>query len=169
MKKEGMIKIRFLLSTAVIAAITAGCANNRLASSTTQPAAARDYQALAGTWQLTRGVANGRAVPASEVRRTIVITDGNTFRFPKASGVGTHPTGTFTVDTNTRPKQVDSVGPDGPHAGQVTRGIYEILGANQYRACWSPPGAPRPTEFESPQGSHRVLQYWKKIGPVPSH
>ncbi len=122
MKKEGMIRIRFLLSTAVIAAITAGCANNPLGSSTTQPAAARDYQELSGTWQLTRGVVNGRAVPASEVRRTIVITDGNTFRFPKASGVGTHPAGTFTVNPNTRPKQVDSVGPGGRHAGQVTRG-----------------------------------------------
>ena len=169
MKKEGMIKIRFVLSIGAIAAIAAGCANNALGRSTTQPAAARDYQELSGTWQLTRGLVNGRPVPASQLRKTILITEGNTFRFPKASDVGTHPAGTFTVNPNASPKQVDSVGPGGPHAGQVTRGIYEILGANQYRACWSPPGAPRPTRFESPPGSHRILQYWKKIGPVPSH
>lgn len=169
MKKEDMIRIRSVLSIGAIAAITAGCANNPLGGSTTQPAAARDYQELSGTWQLTRGLVNGRPVPASQLRKTILITEGNTFRFPKASGVGTHPAGTFTVNPNTSPKQVDSVGPGGPHAGQVTRGIYEILGANQYRACWSPPGAPRPTGFESPPGSHRILQYWKKIGPVPSH
>jgi len=169
MKKEGMIRIRFVLSIGAIAAITAGCANNPLGGSTTQSAAAKDYQELSGTWQLTRGLANGRPVPASQQRKTILITDGNTFRFPKASGVGTHPAGTFTLSPNTSPKQVDSIGPGGPHAGQVTRGIYEILGANQYRACWSPPGARRPTAFESPTGSHRILQYWKKTGPVPSH
>jgi uncharacterized protein (TIGR03067 family) len=168
MKKEGMIKIRFVLSIGAIAAITAGCANSPLGGSP-QPAAARDYQELSGTWQLTRAVVNGQSVPESQLRKTILITDGNKFRFPKASGVGTHPAGTFTVNPNTSPKQVDSVGPGGPHAGQVTQGIYEILSANQYRACWSPPGAPRPTGFESPPGSHRVLQYWKKIGPVPSH
>jgi len=80
------MKIRFVLSIGAIAAIAAGCANNPLGESTTQPAAARDYQELSGTWQLTRAVVNGRAVPASQLRKTILITDGNTFRFPKASG-----------------------------------------------------------------------------------
>jgi len=169
MKKEGMIKIRLVLSIGAIAAITAGCANNPLGGVTAPSAAARDYEELSGTWQLTRGVVNGRPVPASQLRRTILITDRNTFRFPKASGVGTHPAGTFTVNPNTRPKQVDSIGSGGPHAGQLTRGIYEILNANQYRACWCPPGAPRPTEFKSLPGSGRILQYWKKIGPAPSH
>jgi uncharacterized protein (TIGR03067 family) len=169
MKKEGMMKIEFVLSIGAIAAIAAGCANNPFGESTTQPAAARDYQELSGTWQLIRAVVNGRSVPESQLRKTILITDGNTFRFPKASGLGTHPAGTFTVKGNTRPKQVDSIGPGGPHAGQVRRGIYEILGANQYRACWSPPGGPRPTEFASTPGSGRILQYWKKTGPVPSH
>lgn len=169
MKKESMMKIGFMLSIGAIAAIAAGCANNPLGESTTQPAAAKDYQEFSGTWQLTRAVVNGRSVPESQLRKTILITDGNTFRFPKASGLGTHPAGTFTVNPNTRPKQVDSIGPSGPHAGQVTRGIYEILGANQYRSCWSPPGGPRPTEFASTLGSGRILQYWKKTGPVPSH
>ncbi len=86
-----------------------------------------------------------------------------------ASGVGTHPAGSFTVNPRTRPKQVDSIAAGGPHAGQLTRGIYEILDANHKRACWGSPGGPRPTEFKSPPGSGRVLQYWKKIGPVPSH
>jgi uncharacterized protein (TIGR03067 family) len=169
MKKEGMIKIRFVLSIGAIAAITAGCANNPLGGSTAQSAAAKDYEELSGTWQLTRGVVNGRPVPASALRNTILITDHNTFRFPKASGVGTHPAGTFTVNPNTKPKQVDSIAVGGVHAGQLTRGIYEILDANHKRACWGLPGGPRPTEFESTPGSHRILQYWKKIGPVPSH
>jgi uncharacterized protein (TIGR03067 family) len=97
-----------------------------------------------------------------------LITDHNTFRFPKASGIGTHPQGTFTVNPDTKPKQVDSIAEGGPHAGQLTRGIYEILDATDKRACWGTPGGPRPTAFNSAPGSGWILQYWKKIGPVPS-
>src|SRR6266699_4810649 len=158
MKKETMIKVMSVLSIAAMAAITASCVNSQLGGSTTQAAAERDYERLTGTWQLTRAVVNGRPVPASVLRRTILITDHNTFRFPKASGVGTHPAGTFTVNPNTRPKQVDSIAEGGPNAGQVTRGIYEILDANHWRGCWSSPGSPRPTDFRSPPGSGRILQ-----------
>jgi uncharacterized protein (TIGR03067 family) len=171
MKKEAMIRIMSLLTAGAMAALTASCVNTEVGGSTpkTFGAAQKDYELLSGTWQLTRGVENGKPVPASVLRNTILITDHNTFRFPKASGVGTHPAGTFTVNPNTRPKQVDSIAVGGPHAGQLTRGIYEILDPTHKRACWGQPGGPRPTEFESPPGSGWILQYWKKIGPVPSH
>ncbi len=144
--------------------------NSKLGGATAQSAAAdRDYDRLTGTWQLTRAVVNGRPVPASVLRKTILITDHNTFRFPKASRVGTHPAGTFTVNPNTRPKQVDTIAEGGSNAGQLTRGIYEILDATHKRACWGPSGSPRPTEFESPPSSGRILQYWKRIAPVPAH
>jgi uncharacterized protein (TIGR03067 family) len=152
-----------------VVAVIAGCSANGTSSSSTPSAAAQtDYQRLSGTWQLTRGVVNGKPVPANVARNTILITDHNIFRFPKASGVGTHPAGTFTVNPATKPKQVDSIAEGGPHAGQLTRGIYEIIDANHKRACWGPPGGPRPTEFTSSPGSGRILQYWKKIGAVPS-
>ena len=165
-----MVKIMSILSFATMAAMTAGFVKTEPGGSMAQSIAARtDYELLSGTWQLTRGVVNGKPVPASVLQNTILITDHNTFRFPKASGVGTHPAGSFTVNPRTRPKQVDSIAAGGPHAGQLTRGIYEILDANHKRACLGSPGGPRPTEFKSPPGSGRILQYWKKIGPVPSH
>jgi len=149
--------------------ITAGCSTSGPSRASTQSAAAqKDYARLSGTWRLTRAIVNGKPVPSSVARNTILITDHNTFRFPKESGVGTHPAGTFTVKPDTKPKQVDSIAEGGPHNGQLTRGIYEILDAAHKRACWGPPGGPRPTEFTSPPGSGRILQYWKKIGPVPS-
>jgi uncharacterized protein (TIGR03067 family) len=163
-----MMKAISILSIGALAAIIAGCLNSEHSGSATQSAAERDYEQLSGTWQLTRGVVNGQPVPAGQLRKTILITDHNTFRFPQASGAGTHPAGGFTVNPNTRPKQVDSIAEGGSHAGQLTRGIYEILDANHKRACWGWPGGPRPTEFESLPGSGRILQYWKKIGPVPS-
>src|SRR6266571_8832667 len=130
-----MIKVTSMLAIGVVAAISASCANNPPGGTTAQsPAAQRDYEVLSGTWQLTRGVVNGKPVSASVARNTILITDHNTFRFPKASGVGTHPAGTFTVNPTVNPKQVDSIAEGGPHAGQLTRGIYEILDANHKRA-----------------------------------
>jgi uncharacterized protein (TIGR03067 family) len=169
MQRGHVFKGTSMLAIAAVAVISAGCANNPMGGTTAQSAAAqRDYDLLTGTWQLTRGVDNGKPVPPSIARNTILITDHNTFRFPKASGVGTHPAGNFTVNPNTRPKQVDTIAEGGPKAGQLTRGIYEILDPTHKRACWGPAGGPRPTEFKSPPGSGRILQYWKKIGPVPS-
>jgi uncharacterized protein (TIGR03067 family) len=164
-----MISVVPLFVAGAVSLMTAGCSTGRLRDSTIQSAAAqKDYERLSGTWQLTRGVVNGKPVLASVARNTILITDHNTFRFPKASGVGTHPAGTFTVNPDAKPKQVDSIAEGGPRAGQLTRGIYEILDVNHKRACWGHPGGPRPTEFKSTPGSGRILQYWKKIGPVPS-
>lgn len=161
------LRTLFIAATAVIAA---GCATNQPSIAPAQSAAAqRDYDLLTGTWQLTRGVDNGKPVPANVARNTILITDHNTFRFPKASGIGTHPAGRFTINPDTTPKQVDSIAEGGPNVGQLTRGIYEIIDPTHKRACWGPPGGPRPTQFRSPPGSHRILQYWKKIGPVPAH
>jgi uncharacterized protein (TIGR03067 family) len=161
------MKVISLLLIGAVTAISAGCVNEQFGGSTTPAAAAeRDYELLTGTWQLTRAVVNGRLVPERVVRNTILITDHNTFRFPRASRVGTHPAGTFTVNAITRPKQVDSIAVGGPHAGQLTCGIYEILDATHKRACWGRPGGPRPTEFRSLEGNDWILQYWKKIRPV---
>jgi uncharacterized protein (TIGR03067 family) len=123
---------------------------------------------MSGTWQLTRGFDNGKPVPANLARNTILITDHNTFRFPKASGIGTHPAGRFSVNPDTRPKQVDRIAEGGPNAGQLTRGIYEITDATHKLRVGVQPVNSHPTEFTSPRGSGRILQYWKKIGPVPS-
>ena len=164
-----MLKAIFILTIGAVAVITTGCETMTSSGLVAQsPAAQKDYELLSGTWQLTRGVDNGKPVAANEVRNTILITDRNTFRFPKVTGAGTAPAGHFTINPNTTPKQVDSIAEGGPHAGQLTRGIYEILDANHKRACWGQPGSPRPTEFTSPPRSGRILQYWKKIGPVPS-
>ena len=131
-----MIKGTLVFVVSAVLLITAGCSTSGPSGSTAQSAAAqRDYERLSGTWQLTRGVVNGKPVPSSVARNTILITDHNTFRFPKASGVGTHPAGTFTVNPDTRPKQVDSIAEGGPHAGELTRGIYEIVDATHKRAC----------------------------------
>jgi uncharacterized protein (TIGR03067 family) len=112
-----------------VSVITAGCSTGELRDSTIQSAdAQRDYERLSGTWQLTRGVVNGKPVLANVARNTTLITDHNTFRFPKASGVGTHPAGTFTVNPDTKPKQVDSFaeGEQNSHHLREAEGFFNI-------------------------------------------
>ena len=163
-----MTKAISIMAIGAVAMSIAGCATNPAGGTAAEsPAAQRDYELLSGTWQLTRAVDNGKPVPASEARNTILVTDRNTFRFPKASSVGTHSAGHFTINPNTAPKQVDSIADGGPNVGQVSRGIYEIPDPTHQRACFGPPGGPRPTEFKSSPGSGQILQYWKKTGPVP--
>ena len=138
-------------------------------SSQQTPQQRRDYERLSGEWQLTRAIVNGKEISESQARRTVLITDGDTFRFPQASGVATHPAGRFVVNPLTNPKQVDSYAIGGKNAGQLTRGIYEIIDATHKRACWAPSGKARPRSFESPPGSNFICQYWSKIGPVPKN
>jgi uncharacterized protein (TIGR03067 family) len=103
------------------------------------------------------------------VRKTVLITDHDTFRFPEDTGVGTAPLGRFTIDPTKTPKQVDSTSLGGPNKGEVTLGIYEVIDANNKRACWAKPGGPRPTDFTSTPGSGRTLQYWRLISKDPGN
>jgi uncharacterized protein (TIGR03067 family) len=128
-----------------------------------------DYDALTGRWQLVASVVDGKPVPEEQVRNTVLITDRDEFRFPADAGVGTAPLGKFTIDPSKNPKQVDSTSFSGPEKGQVSLGIYEIIDANNKRACWAKPGKPRPTSFDSTPGSGWTVQDWrlirKDVGP----
>jgi uncharacterized protein (TIGR03067 family) len=123
----------------------------------------KDYEALTGRWQLVQSIVDGKPVPETELRNTVLITDHDTFRFPADAGVGTAPQGRFTIDPTKNPKEVDSTALAGPNKGEITRGIYEIMDPNNKRACWGRPGGPRPTDFTSAPGSGRTMQYWRLI------
>jgi hypothetical protein len=58
-----MTKATLVLIMSAMALMTAGCPTGMAGAPTTQSAAAqRDYDRLSGTWQLTRGVVNGKPV-----------------------------------------------------------------------------------------------------------
>jgi len=149
-----------LASLAAIAFAIGGAAQTEDAKA---KAIQADYDALTGTWQLVKSVVDGVSVPAAEVKKTVLITDHDEFRFPKDAGVGTAPLGRFTIDPSKTPKQVDSTSFSGPEKGQVSLGIYEVIDANNKRACWAKPGKPRPTSFDSMPGSGWTVQDWRLI------
>ena len=151
-----------------VVALAIGCAQRPAGTATSGGASKtmsvkQDYEALTGRWQLVKSVVDGKPVPEAEVRKTVLITDHDTFRFPADAKVGTAPLGRFTIDPTQNPKHVDTTAAGGPNKGQVTRGIYEIIDANNKRACWGQPGGPRPTDFTSAPGSGRTVQYWRLI------
>lgn len=123
-----------------------------------------DLEKLQGTWQLVSGVVDGKKLPDEEVKNTQIVIKDNTFVLPNVSGVGTSPKGTFIINPNSDPKQVDSTATDGPNVGKVSLGIYEVKGDSQ-KTCFGPPGGPRPTEFSSKPGSGNILQVWKRVNP----
>jgi uncharacterized protein (TIGR03067 family) len=125
----------------------------------------KDYERLAGTWRLASAVEDGKPVPEEQIKNTRLITKGDTFVIEGDTSLGTSPAGTFKIDPTKRPKAVDSLQGKGPQKGETVLGIYEILDANTKRACWAPPGQPRPTAFESKPGSGHLLQVWKRVSP----
>ncbi len=142
-----MWRMSLVLAVTVGGLFVAGCESSKASVSSRT-----ELDKLQGTWQLVSGTVDGRALPDDEVRRTQIVTRGNTFVFPNAAGVGTSARGTFTVNPDTTPKQVDSTATDGPNAGRVSRGLYEVSGDNQ-RTAFGPPG------------SGTILQVWRRIGP----
>ena len=85
-----------LLAAAGMVYLSGGCASSGDAA---RSAAQRDYELISGTWRLSSAVVNGKPVPPAELKNTILITDGDTFRFPQDNGVGTHPAGNARTPT----------------------------------------------------------------------
>jgi uncharacterized protein (TIGR03067 family) len=125
----------------------------------------KDYERLSGRWRLVSAIEDGKEVPADEVKKTELITKGDTFTILGDSKLGTSPSGTFKIDPSKTPKTVDSLQGKGPNKGETILGIYEIIDDNNKRACWAPPGKPRPTDFTSKPGSGHLLQVWKRERP----
>ena len=123
----------------------------------------KDYERLTGTFQLVSGTIDGKPVAEDVLKQTRLVTDMNKFSVSFGGEAGTSAAGTFTIDPTKNPKTADSLQGAGPDKGKTLLGIYEILDDNHKRACWAPPGKPRPTSFTSEPGSGHILQVWERI------
>src|SRR5260370_22729696 len=65
----------------------------------------------------------------------------------------------ITIDPAKKPKTIDYQMTDGFTKGEKQLGIYEVDG-DTFKACFSSPGAERPTDFKP--GDGRTTSVWKR-------
>jgi len=71
---------------------------------------------------------------------------------------------TVKIDPTTTPKSQDDLLTTGPDKGKTRLSIYEVKG-DTYRVCIAAPDKPRPTAFESKEGSGHSLYTFKRAKP----
>jgi uncharacterized protein (TIGR03067 family) len=130
--------IRTLLAAAALAGLSARA-----------PAADDDVKKLQGTWTIVSIEVDG-AKPTGpkvdEVLKTGTLTfDGNTLqtKFPMKSDKGT-----FKLDPDKKPKQIDVEFEGRGKNGKPDLGIYEFDGET-LKLCFVSGGGPRPTGFKT--------------------
>jgi len=123
-----------------------------------QPSAAApktDLDRFQGTWYLVAAVEDGNVLPEGKVKQETIVVKGDTFLFPGKAEDATSKSGTFKLDENKTPKEMDTIS----KAKEVMLGIYR-MDDNGYKVCFAPAGKPRPTDFASQPGSGYILQSW---------
>jgi uncharacterized protein (TIGR03067 family) len=114
-----------------------------------------DLERFQGTWYLVAAVEDGNVLPQDKVKQETIVFKGDTFNFPGAAADATSKAGTFKLDENKTPKEIDSISTD----KVVMLGIYR-MDDRGYKICFAPAGKPRPTDFSSQPGSGNILQSW---------
>src|SRR3954454_20816170 len=98
-----------------------------------------------GTWQLTRGVVGGNALPEEVVKNIrLELTDGKY----RLTGAESPDQGTWSLHLDQKPLAMDVKGTDGPNKGKMFLAIVELDG-NRMKICYDLSGQTRPTTFES--------------------
>jgi uncharacterized protein (TIGR03067 family) len=126
-----------------------------------EPLAAEGEGELVGEWEMQAAFQEGNSLDASMVktgRRVTSATHTTTYFgkqvFHKAA---------YTTDPSRNPKTIDLV----LASGKTQLGIYDVQG-DIMKICFTAPGCPRPTDFESNPGDHRTSAVWKRRAPALS-
>jgi uncharacterized protein (TIGR03067 family) len=148
MSMNGYLRAAFVIGCALAATDRAGAGD------------AEDvYKAFRGTWRFVSVVMEGQKMPAPDVKGMRLIIRGRDFQVK--DGDMTYGGGTFELNVDARPRQINIKWTSGPDKGQAMLGIYELKG-DTYRVCLGVPGKDRPKDFVSKPGSGHVLEVLKR-------
>jgi uncharacterized protein (TIGR03067 family) len=116
-------------------------------------------KALQGTWSLSAGEADGKALPEKQLKdgKLEIKGDDYTVALPDTGAVK----GTQKLDPTKKPKTIDIMDASGPNEGKTCLGIYELEG-DEFRVAFAPPGKPRPTKFATAADSGQWLHVWRR-------
>lgn len=141
--------------------IAMGCAAGLLMAAALKAEVPNDAHALQGTWRLSAGEADGKALPEKQLEEGKLVIKGDDYTVVLADR-GTV-TGTQKLDPTTKPKTIDIMDSSGPDAGKTCLGIYELQG-DEFRVAFAPPGQPRPAKFSTTAAdSGPWMHVWKRV------
>lgn len=143
-----MKRLPFLL---LILAFAAG------AEGPNEDAAAKDLKRMEGDWVVVSMEVDGLKVPDEDAMAFFRTVKGDSYtvsRYRKVAGKGT-----IRLDATKKPRAIDAR-PAGAE-GKSLLGIYQFDG-NKLKLCFARPGADRPTEFVSKEGSGHNLTIWQR-------
>ena len=122
---------------------------------------AKDLKLMQGTWEVTFVEAEGKPLPDKEkaVKMKVVIKGEKYTVFLDEQK---YTEGVVKLDAAKKPKTMDAHPADGPFKGMVQPGIYAFEG-DDMRVVFTKPGADRPTEFKTKEGTEQMLAHYKRI------
>lgn len=120
----------------------------------------KDAEALQGTWRLTAGEANGKALTEKDLKDGKLVLKDDRYTVTLAGKETV--TGMQKLDPKKEPKTIDIVDASGPNKGKTSLGIYELKG-DEFRVVFVPPGKARPTKFATGPDSGQWLHVWKRM------
>ena len=118
-----------------------------------------DLARLQGAWSLVAMTRNGDDAVLDGLENSTLIFEGNEYRVERRGEVLER--GTFRLDPDASPKQVDVTPSQGRDQGKTIRGIYAFEGET-LKTCVAPPEADRPGVFEARPGTDHMLFTYKK-------
>jgi uncharacterized protein (TIGR03067 family) len=114
----------------------------------------QDLELMQGEWVPVEVIVNGSPVPSDAVGNIKVKIQGKTYA---VEGSDRPDQGTFELKEGASPKGMDI----SDNGGGKVLAIYELT-KGVFKACYAGPGAARPTEFKSKEGSDWTLITYKR-------
>lgn len=127
----------------------------------------KDLAALQGEWAMVSGSADGQPLPEGMRKQMKRVCEGDVTTTTMGERVFLK--AKITIDPSKKPKSIDYQMLDGATKGKTQFGIYEVDG-DTFKACFSAPGDPRPTDFTNKPGDRRTSSTWQRqhtAGPQP--
>ena len=120
----------------------------------------QDLRALEGEWRFTSLEVEGSSMPAAMVKASRLLIDGDRFRTesPEANYDGV-----FTIDVEQTPPHIDIEFVEGPEAGGVSYGIYQLDGGRLTLCLGLMANTTRPRTFATTPGSGHALESLERI------
>ena len=121
-----------------------------------------DKELILGTWIPISGEQNGAELAEEKLKGgKLIFTDEKV----TLHVLDARPReGTYTIDPDKTPKEIDILDGSGKVNEQTKLGIYELDGET-YKFCLAPASKPRPTEFTSKPGSGHSLGLSRREKP----